>query len=692
MKIEERRPMDLLQKKSVRVSMFIIFTVMGAFLFYSLLHGRHTGVFLPWHGGFIVLPLRHLVVYIFAMMVSMCILYFLLFKLEAVKQLPENISVKIKSPDFTENLFIVSLLTILIALFIYILRNVALATHDDIQTYVATTTNSWSEFMYLLVPNLANRGRIALTSFFTQTVMWVVYNLHSMVIYTLVFYIPIVVNTALFAYIVSKRTSKYMGYLIVALFFAYAQINFQHNLFVAFPFGFQFRLFMFLLSAEFFLQHFENEKKHRLLISALLMFSTFFGYESFLTYFALFPAYLLCKSFSASSLKSMVNDFLRSLLMLKYHFAAVIIFVINYFVTPRALDAVILYHGTMVAVERMSVQSVLTVLWSFSTDLFPVSNFVRYGFAENFTVSQIGTEMVIMAFCATIVCCFALTKNIEITGKKVISICFISLVAAFVFPLPQSLTILSHSFVLDHGATGFVPSFFSFFWFILILAVLLVYIYKLLKFNKLLLLVIAPIIFMTTIFTGVANASFISHHEANLTRYKAFRNIFSSEYISDVEDGVFIYVHGFTGIHGVLHINAEYVYQLSGRRVTFTRNFESIADKENRFFLRYCRFNNFIMLGKINPDATGLYGDELFIMPMESIINGGFVGIKTPAASPVAIDGVVISQHNHSINIPLSYIGMGGVLVQADGLLFERVAIIDAIIPSNQLPAVENSP
>jgi len=670
-------------KRTVRILLFVTLSALVAFVLYSLLHGRHTGIYFPWLGDFIVLPLRHLAVFTVAMVPSTCALYFVIAKTETVKQLPSCIYAKMKSPYLSEKLFFLTLISIIIVIFGYTLRNIALATHDDIWAHITLTTTSWSDFMYQQIINLPARGRLALTSLFAQSIRWIVHNTYNMAIYTLFAYIPIVANAGLFAYIVSKRINKYIGYLIIALFFMYAQIDFQHNLFVAYPFTFNFRFFMFLLSVEFFLQHFESEKKRRLLISALLMFSTFFGYESFLTYFLLFPAFLLCKSFNNKSLKATLNEFLRSLLILKYHIAAVFIFLINYIIMRRIVGVDFQYYGTTIAFDRMSIQSVLTILWYFSTDLFPLNNFIRYGFIRYFNVSQVSTEMMLIALCATIICCYTLMKNIEISGKKVLGICFISFIAAFIFSFPHALSKHSHMFIFDWGYTGFVTSYFSYFWFILIIAVLIIYIYKLLKFRKLLLLIIAPIFFVTAIFTGISNAHFIRQHEDNLTRYKAFSNIFSSEFAASIDDGAHIYVCGFVGVHHFLQMNERYVNHLTGKDVTFTRNFEDISHESNRYFLRYCGINKFIMLGRICPRTTDLAGNKLFIMPTAPMEDVGFIGIKSSKVSPVTINGIKMSEHDHSINIPLPYIGMSGILVEANGLLFEHVTITDTLITSN---------
>jgi|GEM_PF-1920306 len=78
------------QKKvniSAKVTSFIALSILAAFVLFSLLHGRHTGVYFPWLNGFSVLPLRHWVVFLFAMLVSASFLYMVIFRIDVVKRL-----------------------------------------------------------------------------------------------------------------------------------------------------------------------------------------------------------------------------------------------------------------------------------------------------------------------------------------------------------------------------------------------------------------------------------------------------------------------------------------------------------------------------------------------------------------------------------------------------------------------------
>jgi len=71
--------------KHVKRVVFIFLSVTSATLIYVLLHGRHTGIYFPWEGNFIVLPLRHWVVFTIATLLSVGALWICLFRNGTVK-------------------------------------------------------------------------------------------------------------------------------------------------------------------------------------------------------------------------------------------------------------------------------------------------------------------------------------------------------------------------------------------------------------------------------------------------------------------------------------------------------------------------------------------------------------------------------------------------------------------------------
>lgn len=70
----------------VKISVLVTLSILVAMTIYALLHGRHTGIYFPWAGGFITLPLRHWVVFGVTALLSTAMLYFLLFKNNLLKR------------------------------------------------------------------------------------------------------------------------------------------------------------------------------------------------------------------------------------------------------------------------------------------------------------------------------------------------------------------------------------------------------------------------------------------------------------------------------------------------------------------------------------------------------------------------------------------------------------------------------
>jgi len=585
----------------------------------------------------------------------------------------------ITDKNLSENLFMLFMISMIILIFVYTLRNIALAVHDDISNYINMRTNTLASIFSERIPMLLFRGRLSISQIFAFVARWGIFNLGNMTVYIIYFYLLIVFNAGLLAYIIAKRTSKYIGFMIIPLYFSFAQINFQHNLFVSYPFTIHMYFLAFLISIEFFLRHFERSGKYDLIISAFFLFVSFLGYEAFLTYFALFPSYILIRSFDNKTLRS----FHKNMFVLKYHALAVFAYLAYYFVSTRILfDGSMQYDGTNIDFDLLSISSISRIIFSFATDMTPLLDFLRHGFFRQFQFSQISLYIYIMAICVTILTCFILTKKIDIDGKKVAFICILSVVATFVFPMLHSVTVHSYNFIFLWGQTGFIPSFFGYYWIIIIGVMLVTYIYKILGYKKILLILIAPAIFLTTLFTAFSNAHFIETHENNLIRYRAFSNMVNSEYFAGIEDGAHIYLRGYIGVHHNLYYLVRYAREATGKTFNFTTTRSSIEHVENRYFLMYNTNNSFVLVGRIE---YGLVGSEIFVIPNEPIQNGGFIGFKSSGESTVTVNGEISNIHGKSINIPIPYVGREGILIEGNGLHLDRALITNTRIFSNEI-------
>lgn len=670
-----------------KIIVMAIITVVLSFGVYALLHRHHTGVVFP----MIFLPLRHWVVFTIVMIASIAVSCALLINSSNIR-----IKVKelIKSDKFFENAVFLFLLSVITGIFVYTLRNSAfLSNYDDLVNYAGMVTIPPNDFIeYLLTFELgAWRHGFSIIRRLDPLLRYLVYNYGNLTLFNIYFYAPIIANLFLFVYIISKRTNKYLGLLVATIYFPFAQLIVPYQLFLSYPFSFHFYFTFFLLSAELFLRYFEKPRKYHLPLSALFLYITFLGYELFLMYFALFPAFLLCRSINGKSFKQAVVHFFKSLLTLKFHFGSVLLYFMNYFGSRMLFyqSGGTSHGGYVVDFESdiMSLRSMLDVLWVNATDLFPLNVFQRGNSIGYFHISYINLEHIIMAFCTMFLCCVLLSKNIKISGKKVIAICFIALAAGFLLPVPLTLSVQYNIIRTSYDMRGFVAPFFSYYWWILIIVVLTVYIYSILKFKKVLLLFIAPIVFFTSIFTAYSNSVVIERQEKQHNRYSAFYRLVSSDYFTRIEEGSLVLTWGYDlDNHGLgSRVATPIARKHSGRTVSFFNDVELINEVEHRCFMMYDGNNESVLLGKIEYINDGIVGNEALIIPVPSFSNGTIFG-ELSGYSEVHINGMSMGYYNRFFIIPIANINADGIFIEATNMYLNQLAIVDTQpAPNNQI-------
>lgn len=74
-------------KKTIKITLFVALSILAALAIYSWLHGRYTEIYFPGLAEYILLPMRHLVVFSIAMPMSAGALYFLLFQTSITNRL-----------------------------------------------------------------------------------------------------------------------------------------------------------------------------------------------------------------------------------------------------------------------------------------------------------------------------------------------------------------------------------------------------------------------------------------------------------------------------------------------------------------------------------------------------------------------------------------------------------------------------
>jgi len=690
----------MLSKQSIKVILFSVLSALAAFTMYSLLHGRHTGVYFPWQGGFVVLPLRHWVVFALALLLSAAMFYIPIFKTDTVMLYKKRFKEITASEVFPERAFMFALLSIIVFVFAYSFRNIAFTNDDVITGYNLHHTTTWSEWFDNWLNSLLGwrgspRARFSLINWIQALPFGafdrIVTLSNNTALYVLLLEQVIrLVNAAFFAYIVSKRISSnekrlYFGVLIVALFYSFLSANHDRTVVVAYPLWVDLGILRFLISVELFLRFFEKPKKWHLPVSALLLVTAFFSYESFLMYTVLFPIYLLCIKPKDEMKRFSLANLLNILYTLRFHIIAGVYYLFSLWFQPavfRMFHGGAFHYGGSTLYLSGSLSNAPTVIWRMATNLFPLGDFIRHGHYNHFDITEVSEARLIMAFCTTVLFCAVLVKKINITGKQVVAACLVSLTAAFIKPIPLALTPMWSELIMTQVVNGHIPSYHSYFWFILVIVVLLVYLYQLCGYKKLLLIVLAPVVFMTTVFVGFVNERNIETFEAITRRRVAFRDMVSSEYFANTEDGAHILLQGFSPPYGDMSRVSRLPIHLTGRTLHFVTGMPDMNYVDNLYLLRYDSANEVVIYGRID---SYFVGNEFFAIPTQPILRGGVVGLLSNYVTEVHVNGEMRGVYYGSFTIPLTGIGSEGIFVEADGIRIDQVSIIDSQVSSNRL-------
>lgn len=706
---------QVLSKKSVKVSVIIVLSILVAMVIYSLLHGRHTGIFFPWQGSFIVLPLRHWVVFVIATLGSVGILYFMFFRMYSIKNRCNRLLNRLFGRELSDShemyrytketcvysivkqdapiLFFIGLIFLM---FVYSVRGVALATHDDIASYIGLRFSAVEDFLQVIIPRISARFRYDLLNLPRLLIMRAVYIGNNAFAYIAAFYVPILVTILFFSRIVSKRTNRYVGYAIVLLFFTFAQVNFDHNLFVSYPISFQIGFTYFLVALELLLRYYEKGKNRKhLIISAIFLFLSSFTYEAFVTYTVVLVVIMLFNNINIDGKKLALRSFLRDTWM---HISLVLIYTLSYFIIQRTIFYDFHYDGAMIATYNFSLTAFFGTLFRLSTALFPMHDFFRFshythfGFeraSDIFSATNInsflfsgGISSIIMALCAGFATIIILVKSRMLNTKHSLATLIVSLIACFVTSVPFALTPRHQSWVFHNRVhSGFTTSFHSYFWIICCLVVVTILVFHKLKLRKTFLVITGTIVFIVSLATNYTNSIMIRAHESNTIRYTMFDRMTSADYFLSIEDGAVIYIEGYTGVHHDMHRLSGFVMLKNEQEITFTRDVTVIEDNQADYFMWYDYGNEIIKIGRL---VEGFLSDEIFMLPNREISSASFNAHLGSGVSVVYVDYSNQGAFAATASFPIS-IGADGTLVAADEICTRSIRVTQGSVISNKI-------
>lgn len=371
------------------------------------------------------------------------------------------------------------------AVFFYKFRYFVFCCHDSIIDYIVARTMSFGGIFKRHFDYNLTRGRITLLFSFLTSVKDFVYKADSDFVNWAVQYLPILADVLLVSFIIGRKTKKEYGLIFPIAFIAFLQVDVWHSLVICYPFDFMYGLFCMILSAWLFSEYLGNKKKILMVIAVIGFYEALVVYESFLLcslVLALIAIKLLFKP------KFSPWRYIRSLLPF---IITGIVYLISYVICRKLFPSAIIDFDT---VPSMGFMAFLKTYIGFSTNMFPLRNFIRGQYAmgiKTYILTHKAEDLVALAaaLAAGLSLYLSSRKAAELSDdrcrediRKLIYISASGLLLAVTFALPHALTGHYQDWYINGASFGYVPSTICYFgWMIFLVPILMIFVILLRK-------------------------------------------------------------------------------------------------------------------------------------------------------------------------------------------------------------------
>lgn len=466
---------------------------------------------------------------------------------------------------------------VMVAMVCYFLRNTVLACHDSMLDFTYARIYDFAFSYNHAMEFCLARGRAGFIFPFVVAVRQAIDGTGNYLAIWLVQQVPIWFDVGLIAWIIDKRTKPYYGFYFVCFYAAYIQIDFNHSLMVCYPVDFMYGLALMIFGLYLYqrwLEALDQAKKTntvRLVISLICFYESMETYEPFITAAII---YILLSALHTFKHRS------------DYGKKSILKFVLH--LLPHGIVGII-YVAIMVYLKIFPVSDVpvtqpysvgdfgafVTTWKTFTVSLLPMTHYQNAGvhmkslFADRFTI----VFAMAMVFATVMLFLSVLAdyrkndkEDRKKTDKMLLLLGLIGLIVACTYAIPHAMTSNYQHWVLDLGATGYVPSNICYFGWCLALTCAGCLIVNFFSTKKAPLYI--PVYAVAAVFLGTAAAvtSDINHFYRSIPaatgeqisyRAQAFYSFFSSD-IADGSTADIFYVPEYSGIH--LDINNSDVY------------------------------------------------------------------------------------------------------------------------------------
>lgn len=483
---------------------------------------------------------------------------------------------------------------VMVAMVCYFLRNTVLACHDSMLDFTDARLHDFAYFYSHAMEFCLARGRAGFIFPFVVAVRQLIDGTGNYLAVWLVQQVPIWFDVGLIAWIIAKKTKPYYGFYFVCFYAAYIQVDFNHSLMVCYPVDFMYGLALMIFGLYLYyrwLEELGSAKKTntiRLIVSLICFYESMETYEPFIT-----AAIIYIILSALYTYKHRAEYGKKSLLKFVLH------------LLPHGIVGII-YVAIMVYLKIFPVSDVpvtqpysvgdfgafVTTWKTFTISLLPMTHYRNAGihastiFADRFTI--VFAMAMVFATVMLYLCVLADYRKAEPedrkkTNKILILLGIIGLVFACTYSIPHSMTSNYQYWVLELGATGYVPSSICYYGWCLALTCAGCLIVNLLSTRKAWLYIPAYAVAAIVLGTAAAVTSDINHFYRDIPgatgeqisyRAQAFFSCFTSEEAKE-SSAEMIYVPEYWGIHGNIVTNDLFVDNELGKDITLINNYET---------------------------------------------------------------------------------------------------------------------
>lgn len=513
---------------------------------------------------------------------------------------------KARSITPNENTLLVVIISLVILSFFYIQWTAIFTTHDDMYYAMLVRQN---KVTLGALAQASNTGRFYFL--YTMYLYAFPYIFNSILGVKIISALSILFSVFCLAYLLYKHIDLRFALVAILLFFAFAQIDNEHNIFTSYVFHHQITIGLILLSICHLISFYKTQQKRYLRFSCIFYTIPVFIYEGFLMYSLLIFAVCIYETFGVQKNKWHIQHILKIFWDLKYHILSSLIFLFFYFFW-RYKNPTYNYSGAIF--EYTNLISILKVILTYAVSLFPGNSFFHN--INNISVGYYLDFGSVMKGILAGFCLYQITSyiNYKITLKTLFALLSLSILGIIIPCIPYGFTTMHVNWV-QNGSYGFVPSFFSYFFWIIFLASLYVFCFQKIKFKKLFQLLTILSMLIIVCLTDSNNEYFSDMFHKEFEKNTAFDRIISSNEFLSIPDNSTVYIPDYIGLLASMSITEDYLKTYSDKNIHLVNHQNELSFDVPTYMIRYEANSQSIFWGQIDSD---FYTNEIIFYENDS--------------------------------------------------------------------------